>query len=102
MNNPILSAAVGSILRWALSFAAGYLVNAKVWTGEEAAVYVTAGTLGLLGLGWSLWNKYHGRIKLLSALEMAGATEHELKALVASSPNPPVSTPANQVPVSSI
>lgn len=99
--NPLASAAIGSILRWALAIGAGYLVNANIWTGEEAGIYVTSATMALLSLGLSLWQKYRGRIKLLTALELAGATEHEVIALAAlPTPSPPVSTPANQVPVS--
>jgi len=99
--NPVLSAAVGSILRWGLAIGAGYLVKAGIWSGSDAETYVAAGAMGLLGLGWSLYAKYRGRIKLLTALELAGATEHEVKAIVAASPAAPaVTTPVNQVPMS--
>lgn len=77
--NPVLSAALGSILRWALVFLAGYLVKAGIWSGAEAETYVTAAVLGLLGLGWSLWQKYKSRIKFLAALNAPkGTTEADL------------------------
>lgn len=77
--NPILSAALGSILRWLLVFLAGYFVQAGIWSGAEAETYVTAAVLGLLGLGWSLWQKYRSRIKLIAALNApAGTTEGDL------------------------
>jgi hypothetical protein len=99
--NPILSAALGSILRWVLALAAGYLVKAGIWTGSDAETYVAAGSMAALGLGLSIWNKYHSRIKLLTALELAGATEHEVKALMANTvASPPILTPATAVPVS--
>lgn len=99
--NPILSAALGSILRWALAAGAGYLVKAGIWTGSDAETYVAAGALGLLGLGWSLWNKYHGRVKFLTALTMpAGTTENDVKLHIAlGAPTPSVTTAADVAPV---
>lgn len=77
--NPVLSAALGSILRWLLVFLAGYLVKAGIWSGAEAETYVTAAVLGLLGLGWSLWQKYKARISFLAALNAPkGTTEADL------------------------
>lgn len=97
--NPILQAALGSILRWALAIGAGYLVKAGIWTGSDAETYVTAATLGALGLIWSLWQNKRGRVKLLTALHWAGVTEQDVKAHIATgAPTPPVSTPITQVP----
>lgn len=97
--NPILQAALGSILRWALAAGAGYLVKAGIWTGSEAETYITAGSLAALGLGWSLWKNYHGRLRLLTALEWAKATESDVKAHIATGrPAPPASTPTDVVP----
>lgn len=72
--NPVLAAALGSILRWALAFLAGYLVKAGIWTGSEAEAYVAAAVLGLLGLGWSVWQKYKSRIAFLAALNAPAGT----------------------------
>lgn len=98
--NPILQEALGSILRWGLAAGAGWLVEHGVWTSGNASVYVSAGTIALLSLGWSLWNKYKGRIKLLTALTMpAGTTEAGLQAQIkAGVPTPAVTTPAGTVP----
>lgn len=76
--NPVLSAALGAILRWALAFLAGYLVKAGIWSGTEAEGYVAAAVLGLLGLGWSLWQKYKSRIKFLAALNAPAGTPERL------------------------
>jgi hypothetical protein len=77
--NPMLAAALGAILRWALAFLAGYLVNAGIWKSAEAETYVGAAVLGLLGLGWSVWQKYKSRIKFLAALNApAGTAEANL------------------------
>ena len=72
--NPILSAAIGSILRWIFAFAAGWLVQCGIWTPEDASAYLGAAVLAVLGLGWSLWQKYHDRIKFLAALDAPAGT----------------------------
>lgn len=77
--NPMLSAALGAILRWGLAILAGYLVKAGIWSGTEAETYVAAAVLGILGLGWSLFQKYKSRIKFLAALNAPqGTTEANL------------------------
>lgn len=97
--NPILSAAIGSILRWAFALGAGYLVKAGVWSGSEAETYVTAGALAALTLGWSLWRNSTGRVKLLTALHWANTTEDALHGYIAvGGATPPTSTPKDTVP----
>lgn len=73
--NPVFAAALGSILRWWLAILAGYLVKAGVWTSSESDTYVAAAVLGLLALGWSLWQKYRARIKFLAALDAKPGTD---------------------------
>ncbi len=81
--NPILLSALGSILRWLFAIGAGYLVQRGIWTDADATAYVSAAALGLLSLAWSLYNKYRGRVKFLTALDMpVGATEAEVKTKV--------------------
>ena len=98
--NPILQSALGSVLRWLLALGAGYLVKAGIWTNSNAETYVAAGAMALLAIGWSLWQKYHSRIKFLTALTMpVGATENDVTAQVKSGDAlPAVNTPANSVP----
>ncbi len=97
--NPILQSALGSILRWGLAIGAGYLVKAGIWTGSEAETYITAGTLAALTLGWSLWKNYSGRLKLVTALHWADATENQVKAHIAKGgATPPVSSPKDAAP----
>ena len=99
--NPMLQEALASILRWALAIGAGYLVQHGIWTQGDASSYVTAATMGLLALGWSLWQKYASRLKLLTALTMpAGTTEHAVEAKIATGVGvPSISTPAAAVPL---
>src|SRR5687767_5499623 len=98
--NPLLAAALGSILRWLLAFGAGFFVERGIWSSDDAATYVAAAAVALLALAWSLWNKYRGRVKFLTALAMpAGATEAEVKEHIATGgPTPSVSTPPTAVP----
>ncbi len=55
---PMFTAVVGSILRHLLTLAAGYFVSQGIWTEAEAASYVAGIVLALVGLLWSLYEKY--------------------------------------------
>lgn len=97
--NPIVQAALGSILRWVLAIWAGYLVKAGIWTGSEADTYIATAVLALLALGWSVWNKYKSRVTLLTALMLPqGSTENDAKARVALGATPSILTPPNTAP----
>jgi hypothetical protein len=98
--NPLLFSALGAILRWVLAFGAGFFVERGIWSSEDAATYVAASAVALLALGWSLWSKYRGRVKLLTALAMPmGTTEATVKEHIAAGlPTPSVATPATVVP----
>jgi hypothetical protein len=101
--NPVVQSALGSILRWALALGAGYLVEHGVWSEGEATTYVTAAVLALLSLLWSLWQKYHERVKFLTALDMhAGATEADVKAVIADGMGTPIAGNQPTVDVSKI
>ena len=71
---PMLTAALGSIIRWALSLVVPYLVSAGIWTADEATTYVTGLSLAILALGWSIWQKYRSRLKFLEALDAPAGT----------------------------
>jgi membrane protein DedA with SNARE-associated domain len=72
--NPLLMAAVGSIVRHVLTMAAGYLVSHGIWTGQEAEQYVAAGALAMIGVTWAIWQKSAARRKLLLALALPGSS----------------------------
>ncbi len=78
---PVLVAqALGAILRHLLTMLAGYFVARGIWQPEAADGYVTAAAAGALALGWSLYQKHKGRLRLLAALELpAGASEDDAK-----------------------
>lgn len=99
--NPMVSAAIGALVRWALQGAAVWLVERGVWTQAEAATYVMGASLALLSLGWSVWNKYRGRLALLTALTMPAGltTENDVKDhIAAGGPVPSVTTSPAVVP----
>ena len=78
--NPVLQAALGSILRHFLTIAAGYLVAQGIWTQEEAMTYVAAAALGLLGVGWSVCQKSKAHALIEKALDMPqGSSLEQLK-----------------------
>ncbi len=71
---PMLSAALGSIIRWALALVVPYLVSAGIWTADEATEYVAGLSLAILALLWSLWQKYRSRLRFLDALDAPPGT----------------------------
>lgn len=99
--NPLFKEALGSILRWLFSGIAGFFVQRGIWTDNDAKTYVAAGALALLALGWSLWQKYGARLKLVTALiSPVGTTENQVTQKIASGePVPPVTSSAAVLPV---
>lgn len=74
--NPLLQAALASIVRAALMMGAGWLVQHGVWTNANAETYVTAAAMALVAYAWSIWTHYRSRVRLLTALQLPeGATE---------------------------
>jgi hypothetical protein len=99
--NPLYAAAVGSILRWALALGAGLLVEHGIWTQADATLYVTAGAFALVSLGWSQYQKFIARQKIVTAVSLVpGLTELQLEAHIATVPQlPSARTAVNVVPV---
>jgi len=75
--NATLQKALGSIVRHVLTTGAGYFVSKGIWTTAEANDYIMALSLGILGVGWSLWDKYKSRIKFLNALDASPGTPED-------------------------
>jgi hypothetical protein len=97
--NPLLQSALGAIIRWALTFGAGYLVSKGIWTQEESAVYVTAAVTGVLTLLWAVWKRYRDERLVNTALAMpGGATRTEAHEVIAAGAAPPASVKANHIP----
>lgn len=99
--NPLMVEAAGSILRALLNIGAGWLVVHGVWEQGAAQQYVGALALALVSIGWSVWQKWRMRSKLLTALSMpAGASERAVEAAVADPMlrTPPVTLPKHVSP----
>ena len=98
--NPLYQAIVGSILRFILAYCAGYLVKHGLLESTDVKHWVAGISMGLLAIGWSLWQKYHSRVKVVTALAMpAGSTENDLNTQIITKATPSISTPENQTPV---
>jgi len=94
--NPILVEAAGSIVRAGLNVAAGWLVAHGIWSSSDAEKYVGALALALVSVGWSLWQHWGMRSKLVTAMAMpAGVTENQVHELVK---DPLVNTPSVSLP----
>lgn len=98
MINPVLEKALGSIARWALGLGVPFLVESGIWTPAEATEYVTWGSLSLVALGWSLWEKYKTRLNLVTALGTGPTTEAAVKQMVSAGESAPVTTPKHDIP----
>ena len=99
--NPLLVEALGSILRAGLNIGAGYLVEHGIWSKSNAETYVGALALALISFGWSLWQKYHMRLKILTASASAGLSENQVEAMVKdpTTQNPSATHPKDEVPI---
>jgi hypothetical protein len=98
--NPMYSALAYSVARGILWVLASRIVEYGIWTSGDAEKYVGAAVPVVVSLAWSLYQVAQSRKLTLTALELAGATEHEAKKIMATTPSPPLSTPANAVPIS--
>ena len=98
--NPMLQAALGSIIRAVLMAGAVRLVDRGVWTQGDAASYVSAATLAILSLAWSQRVVFQNRVRFLVALMLPhGATENEVTAVIKSGAvTPSVTTPPDTIP----
>jgi hypothetical protein len=97
--NPLFQEALGAILRHFLTGAAAYLVARGIWSETEAQQYVAAAVLGLIGLGWTFWQKYKMRSKFLAALvSEPGLTENQVEALAKNGEHPPLGLMKTEVP----
>jgi hypothetical protein len=100
---PFIQQILGVLVRAAVVWAAGYLAaHANITLTDDQIGSVVAYVVPVLAvLAWSLYSKYHGRLKFLIA---AGSphvmTEHEVEAIVRdpAKPCPPVNTPKDELP----
>jgi len=99
MISPIIKEYLGSIIRAAMTFLAGYLVTSGVVSESEATTIAGSLTLVLTTLAWSFYEKYRKRGKLQVALgTMKIMTEAELEEDIRRGRRAKVSTPKTALP----
>ena len=100
--NPLYQEALASIIRWVLAIGAGFLVERGIWAEADAAGYVSAAALAVVALGWSFYQKYTMRTKLVTALALPATTEAKLETKIAAGESAPTSTAKSSQPVSTL
>ena len=86
--NPVLTAALWSVIRHLMTLLAGYLVAHGVWAHEDSQRYVpeltAAVVMGLTAVGAAIYNKYKQKRLVNTALAMpSGATVEETRKVIA-------------------
>lgn len=71
----LLAEFIGAVLRALLAGAAGFFVQRGILTQSQSDMMTLAFIAWALALGWSLWAKYKGRIKFVTALESTTEAE---------------------------
>jgi len=67
----LLKAAIGSLIRWALTGIFGWLVAKGAFTEGQAGELLLAIGAGAAALLWSLYQKYRDKLKFFTALEVS-------------------------------
>lgn len=71
---PLIRSAIGSFLRTLLVGFGGYLVSTGIWSPENADKYIEGIVLALVGLAWSLYQKYSQHQTIQAALDTPAGT----------------------------
>lgn len=99
MIPPFVQQIIGVVVRTLIVWIATKF-GAKL--SDDQLVQITAQVLPVvLVLTWSVWQKYHGRLKLLTALGSNKVmTEHEVETRVndPATPSPAINTAKSEVP----
>src|SRR3954463_8528584 len=88
--DPLYASFVGAIARWVVTLVIGFLVAHHIIAVDQTTYFVDGFTHKLvvalpllLPLAWSLWGKYKGRVRFLTALQAApGTTEYQVNAKI--------------------
>lgn len=106
--NPLVSSALQSIFRWALTFVASFFVSKGIWSSEDASTYVAAAAVALATLVWGLWDKYKSQQKQQTTIAVANAltgpttrdiTSADIDQVIKQGDAAPAATPKDQAPV---
>src|SRR4051812_10490330 len=88
--DPLYASFVGAIARWVVTLTIGFLVAHHIIAVDQTTYFVDGFTHKLvvalpllLPLAWSLWGKYKGRVRFLTALQARpGTTEGMVNARI--------------------
>jgi hypothetical protein len=95
--NPFEEQALGSVVRVAIVWIAVHLGHTI--TNDEAAHIAVEYVVPVLVLAWSLWQKYRGRQKLLTAASLPLAvSERQVENVIKSGGAASVTTPKSVIP----
>lgn len=105
--NPLYIAIIGTWVRAGLLLVSVYLVQHHIVTAQQSESLTTMwfdqiinSLPAVIALAMSMWDKYHTRVKFLTAImPSSGNTEAKVDAYMASpAPKPAITTPADTVP----
>jgi hypothetical protein len=97
---PIVYDFLFGLIRHGLTFLGGWLVERGLATTDQTNQLVEGVAVFLVGVLWSLWQKYGAKRKQLTAQTMpAGATETQVNAKIAAGVVPSVLTGIDTTPM---
>lgn len=103
MIPPFIQQIIGAAVRAFVMWVAGYLAARGVIVSDDQTMQAVAWLTPLaVTLSWSIWQKYRGRQKLLTALgSTKPMSEEQAEERIAdpATPTPSVLTPKGEVPV---
>jgi hypothetical protein len=93
--NPIVQKVIAAVVRFVLASAFGWLLKRGVELSEaDLATFMTIAVPAIVGgvpFVWSIWEKFHARRKLVTALATPHtASENDIEEMIK---NPEISTP---------
>lgn len=91
MTQAMFNLVIGTLLRGLLMTLAGWLVSQGLLPQGSTEEWVGGAALVILGLAWSVYQKYTHQVQVMTALESpAGMTHAELVAKIGSGKGSPV------------
>src|SRR4029077_13061941 len=98
--NPFMRDIAGGVARSLLAGAFGLLVAARPLSSSDSTRYAEAAAPILVSVGWSAYQKFTARQKLVTALGTTQRiSENELNEQIKDGASAPVNTPETHVPV---
>src|ERR1051326_6270642 len=75
----LIKGILGSLVRFALASAVGWMVQRGLITGEQGQLIIPAAVLGAVTVAWAIWRKYKVQQRIATALALpAGSSPEQL------------------------